>query len=206
MSGRPKSNVADYRRRTLKHCYEHRTRFRIQPPIFWYEGQTALRLACGRSRFPVPAPRRAAHQGSELRSSPSGGLANSLGRCQRMADQAAMTDRRHARPKRDASVSGDDVTYYVEKYESRWRVTYEDAPIGVLDDARDASRFACDIARMQAQIGRVTWVVVLAEVEEVHRFEMRAVKPSIHHEARSAPQNLLQICRRLPGSSSKLAA
>jgi hypothetical protein len=100
------------------------------------------------------------------------------------------------KPRHDASVSGDDVTYYVEKYESRWRVTYEDAPIGVLDDARDASRFVCGIARMQAQIGRVTWVVVLAEVEEVHRFEMGAVKPSIHHEAPSAPQNPLQICRR----------
>jgi hypothetical protein len=100
------------------------------------------------------------------------------------------------KPRHDASVSGDDVTYYVEKYESRWRVTYEDAPIGVLDDARDASHFACGIARMQAQIGRVTWVVVLAEVEEVHRFEMGAVKSSIHHEARSAPQNPLQICRR----------
>jgi hypothetical protein len=96
-----------------------------------------------------------------------------------MADQAAMSDRRHARPKRDASVSGDDPIYYVEKYESRWRVTYEDAPIGVLDEARDASRFACNIARMQAQLGHVTWVVVLAEVEEVHRFEMRAdpIKP-----------------------------
>jgi hypothetical protein len=96
-----------------------------------------------------------------------------------MADQAAMSDQRPARPRRDASVSGDDPTYYVEKYESRWRVTYEGAPIGVLDEARDASRFACDLARMQAQLGRVTWVVVLAEVEEVHRFEMRAgsIKP-----------------------------
>ena len=46
-----------------------------------------------------------------------------------MADQAAMSERRQARPKRDASVSGDDPTYYVEKYESRWRVTYEGAPI-----------------------------------------------------------------------------
>jgi hypothetical protein len=87
------SNVADCRRR-LKHRYEHRTSFRIQPPIFWYEEQTALSLACGRSRFPVPAPRRAAYQGSELRYSPSGGLANSLGLCQRMADQA-MTGATH---------------------------------------------------------------------------------------------------------------
>jgi hypothetical protein len=91
-----------------------------------------------------------------------------------MVDQAAMSDRRHASAKPDAGVSGDDATYYVEKYESRWRVTYEGAPIGVLDNARDASVFACDIARMQAQIGRVTWVIVVAEVEEVHRFETRA--------------------------------
>jgi hypothetical protein len=103
-----------------------------------------------------------------------------------MADQAAMSDRRRARPKRDASVSGDDATYYVEEHESGWRVTYDDAPIGLLKDAGDATRFACDIARMQAQIGRVTWVIVLAEVEEVHRFETRAasIKPPIDHEGR----------------------
>jgi hypothetical protein len=103
-----------------------------------------------------------------------------------MADRAAMSDRRRARPERDASVSGDDATYYVEEHESGWRVTYDDAPIGILKDAGDATRFACDIARMQAQIGRVTWVIVLAEVEEVHRFETRAgsVKPPIDHEAR----------------------
>ena len=155
------------------------TPLRIQPPLSWWEGRTALRLACGRCRFPGPAPRRAAHQGSALRSSPGRGLADSLGSCQRMVDQAAMSDRRHASPKRDAGVGGGDATYYVEKFESRWRVTYEDAPIGVLDDARDASRFACDVARMQAQIGRVTWVIVVAEVEEVHRFETRAdpIKP-----------------------------
>jgi hypothetical protein len=50
-------------------------------------------------------------------------------------------------------------------------VTYNDAPIGIFKNAGDASRFACDVARMQAQIGRVTWVIVVAEVEEVHRFE-----------------------------------
>jgi hypothetical protein len=52
-------------------------------------------------------------------------------------------------------------------------VTYNDAPIGIFKNAGDASRFACDVARMQAQIGRVTWVIVVAEVEEVHRFETR---------------------------------
>jgi hypothetical protein len=93
---------------------------------------------------------------------------------------AAVSDRRYARPNHDASASGDDATYYVEKYESGWRVNYEEAPIGVFDDVRDASRFACDIARMQAQIGRVTFVVVVGEVEEVHRFAMRAgsINPS----------------------------
>jgi hypothetical protein len=103
-----------------------------------------------------------------------------------MADQAAMSDRRRARPKRVASVSGDDATYYVEEHESGWRVTYDDAPIGLLKDAGDATRFACDIVRMQAQIGRVTWVIVLAEVEEVYRFETRAasIKPPIDHEGR----------------------
>jgi hypothetical protein len=103
-----------------------------------------------------------------------------------MADRPAMSDRRRARPECDASVSGDDATYYVEEHESGWHVTYDDAPIGILKDAGDATRFACDIARMQAQIGRVTWVIVLAEVEEVHRFETRAgsIKPQIDHEAR----------------------
>jgi len=64
-------------------------------------------------------------------------------------------------------------------------VTYNDAPIGIFKDARDASRFVCDLARIQAQIGRVTWVIVFAEVEEVHRFETRAgsIEPPIDHEA-----------------------
>jgi hypothetical protein len=69
-----------------------------------------------------------------------------------------MSDPRRAKRKCDASVSGDDATYYVEKHESGWRVTYDDAPIGILKDSADATRFACDIARMQAQIGRVTGV------------------------------------------------
>jgi hypothetical protein len=63
-------------------------------------------------------------------------------------------------------------------------VTYNDAPIGILKGAEDATRFACDIARMQAQVGRVTWVIVLAEVEKVHRFETRARsnKPPMNQE------------------------
>jgi hypothetical protein len=84
-----------------------------------------------------------------------------------------MSGPRPARPKRVASISGDDATCYVEEQESGWRATYDDAPIGILQDAEKASRFACDIARMQAQTGRVTWVI-LAELEEVHRFETRA--------------------------------
>jgi hypothetical protein len=81
-----------------------------------------------------------------------------------------MSDPRRANPKLVAGVNGDEATYYVEEHESGWRVTYDDAPIGILKDAGDATR----IARMQAQIGRVTWVIVVAEVEEVHRFETRA--------------------------------
>jgi hypothetical protein len=91
-----------------------------------------------------------------------------------MAAQATMSDPRRANPKRVAGVNGDEATYYVEEHESGWRVTYDDAPIGILKASGDATRFACDIARMQAQMGRVTWVIVLAEVEEVHRFETRA--------------------------------
>jgi hypothetical protein len=103
-----------------------------------------------------------------------------------MADRAGIAIQGPQGPKRVASISGDDATYYVEEYESGWRVTYDDAPIGILKDAEDATRFACDIARMQAQIGRVTWVIVLAEVEEVHRFATRAgsIKPPIDHEGR----------------------
>src|SRR6202142_44902 len=182
MSGWPTANNADCRHRTLKPCYEHRTLYRIQPPVFWH---TSLRLARGRCRFRVPFPCRAAHQRSELRSSASGGLANSLGPCQRITDRAGMSDPRPARRKRVAGISGDDAAYYVEEHESGWRVTYDDAPIGLLKDAGDATRFACDIARMQAQIGRVTWVIVLAEVEEVHRFEARAgsIKPPKDRES-----------------------
>jgi len=136
----------------------------------------------------VPSPRRAAHQRSELRSGARGGLANSLGLCHRMADPAAMSDPRQARPKRDASVRGDDATYYVEEHESGWRASYNDAPIGIFKDAGDASRFVCDLARIQAQIGRVTWVIVLAEVEEAHRFETRAgsIEPPIEQGVHSA--------------------
>jgi hypothetical protein len=96
-----------------------------------------------------------------------------------------MSGPRPARPKRVASISGDEATCYVEEQESGWRATYDDAPIGILQDAEQASRFACDIARMQAQIGRVTWVIVLAEVDEVHRFEPRvdSIHTSISHEA-----------------------
>jgi len=43
-----------------------------------------------------------------------------------------MSDLGGARPKLDGSVSGDDATYYVEEHESGWRVTYNDAPIGIL--------------------------------------------------------------------------
>jgi hypothetical protein len=102
-----------------------------------------------------------------------------------MADRASMSDLGGARPKLEGSVSGDDATYYVEEHESGWRVTYNDAPIGILKDAEDATRFACDIAKMQAQVGRVTWVIVLAQVEEVHRFETRASsnKPPMNQEA-----------------------
>jgi hypothetical protein len=102
-----------------------------------------------------------------------------------MADDAVMRDPGSPRRHGDASFSSDDATYYVEEHESGWRVTYDDAPIGLLKDAKDATRFACDIARMQAQIGRVTWVIVLAEVEEVHRFETRAGSsgPPIVHSA-----------------------
>jgi hypothetical protein len=186
MSFWPKANDADCRRRMLKPRHEHRrTPYQIQPPLFWSVGRAALRLARGCCRFPVPSPCRAVHQRSELRSSASGGLANPLGPCQRMANRAGMSDPRPARPKRVPSISGDDATYYVEEHESGWRVTYDDAPIGLLKDAGDATRFACDIARMQAQIGRVTWVIVLAEVEEVHRFEARAgsIKPPIDRES-----------------------
>ena len=105
-----------------------------------------------------------------------------------MADRAGMSDPRPATAKRVASVSGDDATYYVEEHESGWRVTYDDAPIGILKDAGDATRFGCDIARMQAQIGRVTWVIVLAELDEIHRFETRAgsIQPLVDHEGQAS--------------------
>jgi hypothetical protein len=115
-----------------------------------------------------------------------------------MADRAGMSDPRRANPRRVASVSGDDATYYVEEHESGWRVTYDDAPIGLLKDAGDATRFACEIARMQAQIGRVTWGIVLAEVEEVHRFETRAdsIQIPIDHEGRPSAARAADSMRR----------
>jgi hypothetical protein len=202
MSIWPKANDADCRRRTLKPCYEHRrTPYQIQPRLFWYIEPTALCLARCRCRFRVTSPCRAVHQRSELRSRASGGLANSLGPCRRMADRAGMSDPRPARHKRVASANGDEATYYVEEHETGWRVTYDDAPIGILKDAGDATRFACDIARMQAQIGRVTWVIVLAEVEEVHRFETQARSPrqsaKVRRLMRAAPTSPYRAWKRL---------
>jgi hypothetical protein len=109
-----------------------------------------------------------------------------------------MSDPTPVRPERVASISADDAIYYVEEHESGWRVTYDDAPIGILKDAEDATRFACDIARMQAQMGRVTWVIVLAEVEEVHRFETRAgsIKPPIDREGRPSAARAADSMRR----------
>ena len=128
-------------------------------------------------------------------------MANSLGICQRMAARAAMSDPEHVGSQGSASVSGDDATYYVEEHEGGWRVTYNHAPIGIFKNAGDASRFACDVARMQAQIGRVTWVIVLAEVEEVHRFETRA--GSIRNSWERRPLKKMASRDPCPGSSPR---
>jgi hypothetical protein len=115
-----------------------------------------------------------------------------------------MSDPRRAMPRPDDGVSGDDATYYVEEHENAWRVTYDDAPIGFLKDASDATRFACDIARMQAQMGRVTWVIVLAEVEEVHRFETRPGSLRPREDRPSGDGALFQIFRqKLPDGRNR---
>jgi hypothetical protein len=64
-------------------------------------------------------------------------------------------------------------SYVVAKRLERWRVTYEDAPIGAFDDPADATRFACDVARIQAQAGVSTVVEVQAAVLEMHCFVLR---------------------------------
>jgi hypothetical protein len=74
-------------------------------------------------------------------------------------------------------------------------VTYDDAPIGLLKDAGDATRFACDIARMQAQIGRVTWVIVLAEVEEFTA-SRRGLIPTDRERPPSGERAVFQIFRQ----------
>jgi hypothetical protein len=128
-------------------------------------------------------------------------MANSLGICQRMAARAAMNDPGHVGSQGYASVSGEDATYYVEEHEGGWRVTYNDAPIGIFKNAGDASRFACDVARMQAQIGRVTWVIVVAEVEEVHRFETRLAL--IKHPGKKGRFKSWLHAIHVPGSSPR---
>jgi hypothetical protein len=60
--------------------------------------------------------------------------------------------------------------YIVAPRLGRWRVTYEAASIGTFDDAADATRFACDVARMEAQAGATTVVVVHAPIQEMHCF------------------------------------
>jgi hypothetical protein len=63
-----------------------------------------------------------------------------------------------------------DRNYVVARQRERWRVTYEDAPIGAFDDPADAVRFACDVARLEAQSGVSTSVEVRASVLERHYF------------------------------------
>lgn len=78
-----------------------------------------------------------------------------------------------SQPTRDAPAEN-DAKYYVELNGDRWCVTLGDAQIGAFNELHEASRFACDVARMQAQIGKVTWVFVFGELEEWHRFEGRS--------------------------------
>jgi hypothetical protein len=61
-------------------------------------------------------------------------------------------------------------SYVVAGRLRRWRVTYEDAPIGTFDDPAEATRFACDVARIEAQAGVSTSVEVQAAVLERHYF------------------------------------
>ncbi len=61
-------------------------------------------------------------------------------------------------------------TYLVAKQRGYWRVTYEETPIGAFDGPAEAARFACDVARIEAQAGVPTRVEVQAAVLETHHF------------------------------------
>ena len=60
--------------------------------------------------------------------------------------------------------------YVVARRLGRWRVTHDDRPIGDFDTAADAARLACDAARLEAQEGCATIVLVQASVMEMHCF------------------------------------
>jgi hypothetical protein len=60
--------------------------------------------------------------------------------------------------------------YVVASRLGRWRVTFEAAAIGAFDTLAEASRFACDVARLEAQAGVATLVVVNADIREMHCF------------------------------------
>lgn len=64
--------------------------------------------------------------------------------------------------------------YLVAKRLGRWQVTYDEASIGTFDDAADATRFACDVARLEAQAGVPAVVVVQSVVMEMHCFTAAA--------------------------------
>jgi hypothetical protein len=70
---------------------------------------------------------------------------------------------REANPARSAK-------YVVAERGGQWRVTYQEAGIGDFGSRDDAVRFACNRARLEAEGGKVTIVVVHAAVQEMHCF------------------------------------
>jgi hypothetical protein len=60
--------------------------------------------------------------------------------------------------------------YLVAERLGRWRVSHGEASVGAFDTVADAARFACDAARLEAQGGVPTVVVVQAAVMEMHCF------------------------------------
>jgi hypothetical protein len=60
--------------------------------------------------------------------------------------------------------------YVVAARLGRWRVLRNDSDVGAFSDRDEAVRFACSLAREQAEAGTVAVVVVQADVHEMHCF------------------------------------
>jgi hypothetical protein len=74
--------------------------------------------------------------------------------------------------------------YVVASRLGRWRVLRNDSDVGAFSGRDEAVRFACGLARDQAEAGTVAVVVVQADVHEMHCFSPPAGIPAAARPAK----------------------